>query len=139
MNKREWQERQANIVLIEGLEPTHVITLNTHTTNLYRVTVATVMEFERRLNRVLFGRNWRKHGKALKWVHNYETEKRNAHTHSFVRVDEGMEKQVKTNARKIWYALTNERDTKRRIWIDTYDKGAAVYSTKQATIIANIA
>lgn len=139
MNKQEWLDRQTNIFLIEAKNPTHVITLNTHEIDAYQATVATIMEFERRLNRALFGRNWRKDNNKLDWVHNYERERSNAHSHSFVRIDKEMEKRFKSHVRRIWNGLTKSRDTKRRVFIDTYNYGAAVYSTKQATRISETA
>ena len=86
----------------------------------------------RRLNRKLFGTNWRKTGTRLQWVHNYEHTSGNSHTHSVCKLCEGVDAtEFKRQARHIWGKLTTGNN-EAQLWIDKIknQKAVAAYMLK---------
>jgi len=90
-----------------------------------------VHELERRLNKKIFGRNWRQKKKKINWIHNYEHSSGNSHSHSVCSF-EGVEAVVvKRHARQIWANL-NKGKSQAQLWADTITNpnATAIYVTK---------
>lgn len=139
--KQEWQDRQTNIALINSLQATHAVTFNTYQMLTYGKTLHMVHEFERRMNRQIFGTQSKQKTHRLTWIHNYELKSGNAHTHSVVKLGASEAKTFEKHARHIWHKIVKQgtQGTKAKLWIDDYKASVAVYNTKDGALVATTA
>ena len=133
-------------ILVEALEAfgwDYVFTFNTYQFVSEDNMALLLIEFEKRLNKRLFGRGT---NLTLQWVHFYEYDSGNAHAHSLVDVSSsGADKtKFKRHCRHIWAELTTlwlteKTHTKPTIYIDTGTRNSkaatANYISKQGTFI----
>lgn len=126
MTKQEWVQRQEDIQVIADYGFDYAVTFNTRKLIPQTHLREMVLEFERRLNRKLFGTNWRKTGTRLQWVHNYEHTSGNSHAHSVCKLCEGVDAtKFKRQARHIWGKLTTGNN-EAQLWIDKIKNQTAV-------------
>ena len=126
MTKQEWVQRQEDIQVIADYGFDYAVTFNTRKLIPQTHLREMVLEFERRLNRKLFGTNWRKTGTRLQWVHNYEHTSGNSHAHSVCKLCEGVDAtKFKGQARHIWEKLTTGNN-EAQLWIDKIKNQTAV-------------
>lgn len=117
--KQDWLQRQEDINTIVACEFDYVFTFNTRQSLTFRQIRYRVREFEKRLNRQLFGKQWHQTGKQLGWIHNYEHSSGNTHSHSVVKLSDGVcATAMKRQARRIWKAV-NKGKSQAQLWIDT--------------------
>ena len=140
-DKEKWQDRQSNIALINSLQPTHAVTFNTYLMLTYNETLKLVHEFERRMNRQIYGTQSKQKTHRLNWIHNFELKSGNAHMHSVVQLSASQADDFHKHARHIWYQIirTGTQGTKAQLWIDDYSAGVAVYITKDGAMVATTA
>ena len=122
-----------NRQIIKNTKFDYVITLNIRNYMPLPSFKKLVYEFQRRLNKKLFGKNWRKICKEIIWLHNYELKSNNTHTHSVCNLNEYDDvTNFKRQARHIWAKLNNQNPNK-QIYIDKFTKSGAVanYITKE--------
>ena len=134
--KEEWLQKQQDIEAIKLSGATLVFTLNTRRFLNKFILSDLVLEFERRLNKKLFGKAWRYKNKKLGWWHKLEFQSNNSHSHSVCNVNYGItETEVKRAARQIWVPLNKKMGNKNaQVWINAItklnDEAVAVYVTK---------
>ena len=134
--KEEWLQKQQDIEAIKLSGATLVFTLNTRRFLNKFILSDLVLEFERRLNKKLFGKAWRYKNKRLGWWHELEFKPNNSHSHSVCTVNYGItETEVKRAARQIWVPLNRKMGNKNaQVWINAItklnDEAVAVYVTK---------
>ena len=134
--KELWMQRQQDIETIKRSGATLVFTLNTRRFLNKSILSDLVLEFERRLNKKLFGKAWRYKNKKLGWFHKLEFQSNNSHSHSVCTVNYGItETEVKSVARHIWVPLNKKMGNENaQLWINAITKlnaeAVAVYVTK---------
>ena len=132
MTKEQWEQHQENIQVLAGYKFDYVVTLNTRKLMSRSVLEKKVDEFERRLNRQLFGTNWRQTGKRLTWQHNFEFASGNSHSHSLCKLCEGVDGATfKGKIRHIWKKINKGR-SKAQLYVDKIGnhQKVAAYVTK---------
>jgi len=142
MNKQEWAERQQQIATIIKWQPTHAITFNTYQHLSKNDLERLLHAFERETNKIIWGNRSRDPWFRNRWVHYFEREKGNTHSHSFVCLHTEHELKFFQHARFIWRNINNNLTNKRdvaQLWIDTYSDAAAVYGTKNISPIETFA
>ena len=91
-------------------------------------------EFERRLNKKLYGYKWRTKGSKIDWLHYVEHESNNTHSHSVCKISNNIRHQkFKKQAYRIWHKLNFKLgNLNAQLYIDNFDKPTAVanYITK---------
>jgi hypothetical protein len=134
--KEEWLQKQQDIEAIKCSGATLVFTLNTRRFLNKSILSDLVLEFERRLNKKLFGKAWRYKNKKLGWWHRLEFQSNNSHSHSVCTVNYDITKtEVKRAARRIWVPLNKKMGNENaQLWINAItklnDEAVAVYVTK---------
>ena len=134
--KELWMQRQQDIETIKRSGATLVFTLNTRRFLNNPILSDLVLEFERRLNKKLFGKAWRIKNKKLRWLHRLEFQSNNSHSHSVCTVNYDITKtEVKRAARRIWVPLNKKMGNENaQLWINAITKlnaeAVAVYVTK---------
>ena len=90
-------------------------------------------EFERRLNKKLYGYKWRTKGNKIHWLHNVEHESNNTHSHSVCKINNIRHQKFKKQAFRIWHKLNFQSGNfNAQLYINNFDKPAAIanYITK---------
>ena len=131
----EQQQIFENRRFLQQIDFDFAITLNTRVTLSRSVLQSKVHEFERRLNKKLIGKHWRKDKARIIWVHNYEHASGNSHSHSVCKL-EGVEAQdFKRHARQIWAHL-NKGNKQAQFWADKIHNSyaTAAYITKDGDL-----
>ena len=124
-----------NRKIIKNIKFDYVVTLNTRELIHYPTFKNfLVYEFERQLNKKLYGKDWRTKGTKIHWIHNYETKSNNTHSHSVCKLNGYIDvKKFKKQARHIWAKLNRSfGNLNSSLYIDTFSKPSAVahYITK---------
>jgi hypothetical protein len=120
-----------NRQIVRHVELDLAITLNTREQLSRSCLQKRVHEFERRLNKKIFGKNWRQRKKRINWIHNYEHTSGNSHSHSVCMLEGVEAKAVKRHARQVWANL-NKGKSQAQLWADTITNpnATAIYITK---------
>lgn len=140
----KWLDRQQDIAAINSLEPTHAVTFNTYLMLTCGKTLQLVREFERRMNRQIYGTQSKQKTHRLNWIHNFELKSGNAHMHSVVKLSDSEAIIFNTHARHIWHKVVKQgtqgtQGTKAKLWLDDYSAGVAVYITKGGAMVGTTA
>ena len=123
-----------NREIIKNIAFDYVITFNTRSF-MHHLTFknSLLYEFEKRLNKKLYGYKWRTKGNKIHWVHNIEHESNNTHSHSVCKINNIRHQKFKKQAYRIWHKLNFKLgNLNAQLYIDNFDKPTAVanYITK---------
>ena len=126
--------RFENREIIKNIVFDYAVTFNTRTF-MPGITLKNYFldEFERRLNKNLYGYKWRVKGNKIHWIHNIEHESNNTHSHSICKINNISDQKFKKQAYRIWHKLNFQLGNfNAQLYIDNFNKPTAIanYITK---------
>jgi hypothetical protein len=135
MTKINWEDRKKYVDTINNIRAKYAVTFNLNRLVARGEAEKTVLEFEKRLNRNLFGHKHRQHEDRIIWCHFYEVESGNSHFHSVPIVLPKYEAEFEKQAKHIWAKLVNTETSKGQLDFGNkeFDLKWASYMTKNLT------
>ena len=101
--QQQWQQLQDNINDFLQSSAGYIVTLNTRKTLRQADLAEIILNFERPLNRKIYGTKWQTKGTPLGWVHNLEHKNRKSHSHRILAINADVcATDVKRHSRHIW-------------------------------------
>lgn len=126
--------RFENREIIKNIAFDYAVTFNTRTfMPCFTLKNYFLDEFERRLNKKLYGYKWRMKGNKIHWIHNIEHESNNTHSHSVCKINNIRHQKFKKQAYRIWHKLNFQLGNfNAQLYIDNFNKPTAIanYITK---------
>ena len=118
---------------ITDQKPSHWVTFNFNRAETKDGSIKRLKEFNARLDRKLFGRNWAKKEDRPVWIWFMEHENSNLHWHSYVKLDWEHWDTFETHAEDIWTKIVEPGSLHIALYEQRLFDKARGYATKEWT------